>query len=236
MKHLIVMILIMSAVVSCKANKDEATQIAETPGVGPIQIPKERIYTASEMVIGRRICSALKNKRQLFESVGNQTEAFRFKGEYKGCAMTYPQNLTEFTATISNATTSDLQYISTTSRPYDYFKDVVTDQNGAMKAICENLSVSSSVSNTALSGGSYVVVNLLISEGYDRFEVTKLSKDASNNYKAVSSEGVNILTQTSQTIPKFFGVEKERTLYLPCSNSKETSYNKQTWISAVTNF
>lgn len=236
MKKILAMIIISTVVVSCKTNKDEATQIAETPGVGPIQIQKERIYTDSEMVIGRRICKALKNKRQLFEGVTNQAEAFRFKGEYKGCAMTYPQNLAEFSATISNATTSDLQYIATSSRPYDYFKDVVTDQNGAMKTICENLAASSSVSNTTLNGSSYVIVNLLISEGFDRFEATKLSKDASNNYKAVSSEAVNILTQTSQIIPKFFGVEKERTLYLPCSNSSETSYNKQTWVAAVTNF
>ena len=236
MKNLILMILIMSAMFSCKANKDTANVAAETPGVGPILIPEERIYTESEMTIGKRICSALKNKRQLFESLSNQTEAFRFKGEYKSCAMTYPQNLTEFTATISNATTSDLQYVSTTSRPYDYFKDVVTDHNGAMKTICENLAVSDSVSNYSLSGSSYVIVNLLISEGFDRFEVTKLSKNSNNNYQAVSSESVNILTQSGQTISKFFGVEKERTLYLPCPNSKETSYNKQTWITAVTNF
>jgi len=236
MKYLFTTIFLAATLVSCKAHKDAATEVAQTPGVGPIQISKERIFTDSEMVIGRRICNALKNKRQLFEGLTTQNEAFRFKGEYKGCSMSFPQNLTEFTANISNATTSDLQYIATSSRPYDYFKDVLTDQNGAMKSICENLSVSNSVSNYSLSGSSYVIVNLLISEGYDRFEVTKLSKDTNNNYKAVSSEGVNILTQTSQTIPKFFGVEKERTLYLPCSNSSQTSYNKQTWIAAVTNF
>ena len=236
MKHLFLMAIIASVLVSCKQDKDKTPLSSQTPGVGPIKIPAERKFSTSEMVIGRRICAALKNKRELFESIDNQTESFRLKNEYKECTMTQALNLSEFTATVSNATTSNFEYVSTTTRSYPYLRDVITDQTGAMKVVCENLAVSDTVSNNILIGSSYAAINFLISDGYDRFEITKLTKNSSGVYEAVSADAVNLITQANQASSKFYGVEKERTVHLPCSNPNQTSYNKQTWIAAVTDF
>lgn len=82
-----------------------------------------------------------------------------------------------------------------TANRANYFKDVVTDQTGAMRMLCDNLAKSDTVSNTMLSGGSHLTVSLLISEGYDRFDIAKKSKDSAGNYNLVSTESVSVITQ-----------------------------------------
>lgn len=227
------LLLLVAALLGCKASK---TKVGDTDAeIGPLKTPKERNFTATELAIGRRICSALKNKRSLFDTLTNMQEQFRFRGELKNCGSTILYGQTEFTAAISNVSSTEFEYIATSSRN-NYFKDVVTDQNGAVKSLCDSLATSDSISNTTLNGSSYLVVNLLISEGYDRYEVTKRSKDSSGNYNFVSSEGVSVITQKTQAAEKFFGVEKDRARYSVCSGSKDFSTVRQIWLTALTSF
>jgi hypothetical protein len=216
----------------CKASKDLTEK---TEGIGGIEQSKERNYTVSELAIGRRICSALKHKRELFETVTDMQEKFRLRGETKVCDNPNPFNISEFTVAISNVSSTDFEYVATSSRS-NYFKDVVTDQTGAMKTVCDNLAKSDTVSNMMLSGSSYLTVNLLISEGFDRFEVSKKSKDSAGNFKLISTEAVSVITQKSQADEKFFGVEKMRVRNSTCPNSNDYSSVKQTWVSALTSF
>lgn len=205
-------------------------------GVGPISVPELRNFTTTELVIGRRICNALKNKRELFETLRDMQEKFSFVGEQKNCGNPNPAYVTEFMASVSNSNSTDFEYISTTQRP-NYFRDVVTDQNGVMKLLCDDLSRSNTISNQMLSGSSYLRVNLLIKGGFDRFEVTKQSKDTNGNYNFISSESVSVITQTSQAATKFFGVEQERIKNTPCPNSSEDYASlRQTWRGALTSF
>ena len=162
-------------------------------------------------------------------------EKFRFRGETKVCDNPNPFNMTEFTVAISNVSSTDFEYVATVNRA-NYFKDVVTDQTGAMKMLCDNLAKSDTVSNKMLSGSSYLTVNLLISEGYDRFDVLKSSKDSAGNYRLVSTETISVITQKAQADEKFFGVEKVRIRNTTCPNSKDFSSLKQTWVSALTSF
>lgn len=229
----ITLIFISVAILSgCKATKDLSEKKED---IGGLEQPKERNYTVAELAIGRRICAALKHKRELFEKIINMQEKFRFKGETKACDNSTPYNISEFSVAISNASSSNFEYISTSKRA-NYFKDVVTDQDGAMKILCENLSVSENVSNTMLSGNSSLSVNLLISEDYDRFDVLKSSKDSNGKYKLMSSETVTVITQKSQADEKFFGVEKERVRNTTCPDSSDYASLKQTWVAALTSF
>ena len=228
-----ILLLLVASLIGCKAAKEKLADEAQR--VGPIAEVKERNFTASELVIGRRICSALKNKRTLFDTLTNMQEQFRFRGELKNCNSTILYGQTEFTAAISNVSSTEYEYVATSNRA-NYFKDVVTDQNGAMKSMCDSLATSDSVSNRILSGSSYLSVNFLISEGYDRFEVMKKSKDAAGNYNTVSAEGVSVITMKTQAAEKFFGVEKDRARYSACSGSKDFSTVRQTWITALTSF
>lgn len=233
MKKASFLLLIVAALVGCKASE---TKLPEAGGmIGPITVPKERNYTASELIIGRRICAALKNKRTLFDTLTNMQEKFRFRGELKNCDSTLIYGQTEFTTAISNVSSTEYEYVAATNRT-NYFKDVITDQNGAMKALCESLATTDSISNTMLSGSSYLITNLMISEGYDRFEVAKKTKDSAGNYNLVSGEGVSVITQKTQAAEKFFGVEKDRVRYSACSGSKDNSTVRQTWLAALTSF
>jgi hypothetical protein len=236
MKKTLAFFLIVTALTGCKGSNSKGVTDTDKgiPGT-PILIPVQRNYTASELIIGRRICAALKHKREFFTSLTDMQEKFRFRGELKYCGYPDSSNIGEFNASISNSGTTDLEYISVTTRA-NYFKDVLHDQNGAMKILCENLATSDSVSNTALSGSSYVIVNLLIQEGFDKFEVSKKTKDSKGNFNIVSAEGVTVITQQNQADPKFYGTEKERIKYTPCSGSNDFSYTKQTWLLAITNF
>ena len=224
------LLLLVSALIGCKGTNEK---LETTEGIGSITTPKERNYTTSELVIGRRICESLKHKRELFETLTNMQEQFRFRGELKNCDNPVVFGQQEFTATISTVSSTDFEYVASRS---SYFKDVVTDQNGAMKLLCDSLSKSNTVSNTMLSGSSYLVINLLISNGYDRYEVSKRSKDSSGNYSLVSTEAVSVITMKTQADEKFFGVEKERVRYSTCSGSKDFSTIKQTWLTALTSF
>lgn len=233
MKISLFIILITVLSVSCRSSKSPAV-IAES--LGGIELPIERNYTASELDIGKRICAAFKLKRELFEKVTNMQEKFRLKGETKFCDNPDPFNVAEFTVAISNASSTDFEYVTTYVYKPDYFKDVLTDQNGVMRDLCENLLKSEEVSNTSMSGSSYLTVNLLISEGYDHFDILKKSKDSKGNYKLVSTESVSVITNSAQADKKFFGVEKLRVRNATCPNSKDYSSLKQTWISALTSF
>lgn len=226
--------LAVVALVGCKGTESQLNNSTQT-GLGGITTPKERNYTASELTIARRICSALKHKREFFDTLTNMQEQFKFRGELKNCDSTTPYGLNEFTANISTVSTTDFEYVANANK-YNYFKDVVTDQSGAMKSFCEAVTTSDNVSNTVLSGSSYLITNVLISEGYDRYEISKKSRDAAGNYNLVSIEGVNVITQKNQAEEKFFGVEKKRVRYSACPNSKDFSSVGQLWLQALTSF
>lgn len=202
---------------------------------GEITVLKERNYSPSELLIGRRICSALKDKRELFESLDDRKEKFRFSGEVKNCIAGSVSNMGEFNAAISNTNSASLEYISERER-LNYFKDVVTDTSGILNTVCDKISKSDEVSNQNLSGSSYILVNFLIEKNYDQLTIIKKSKDNLGNYRIVSAEAVSVITQLNQAPAKFRGVEKERALYSLCSTPKVFSHLKQTWMTAITDF
>jgi hypothetical protein len=231
MKKTLVIIFTVVALFGCKGK--ERTGENTDRGVGPIIVPGQRNYTASEVDIGRGICAALKQKREFFENVPDMQLQFRLSGALKYCGNPNVKNVGKFSVSVSNSNSTDLEYVADNSRP-NYFKDILHDQNGAMKIVCDNLSKSDAVSNTMLSGSSYIIVNLLISEGYYKFEISKRTKGANGNYNTASSESVSVITKLNQPDTQLVGIEKERIRYTPCQGSKDFSYLKQIWIEDIT--
>lgn len=231
MKLTLLVALAMFMSVSCKT--ENAKKDDQTPDQGnqPITVPQERSFTESETTIGKRICSSLKKKRELFETLTNMEKQFRFKAVQTDCGAVNPTNISEFTAAISNASASEFEYVSSRS---NYFRDVITDQTGVMKTYCDAFAGNGAVSNQTTNGSSIIRLNLLINNGFDTFEVVKMNKDNS----IVSTEAVAVINQTSQAGVKFFGVEKERVRYTRCSGavSKQYSVMRQTWLKAETPF
>lgn len=234
MKNTLIIFLMSLTLASCKGTQTEGSSAKKgDEGLGGLTVPGERNYTEAELIIGKRICAALKNKREFFEKLKDQQEQIRLRGENRNCDQNI-FNRAEFVVKVSNASANDLQYVAVNR--INYLSDVITDQSNAIKNLCDNLSVTETISNTSLNGSSYLIINLLISNGYDRLEITKKTRDAAGNFPLVSMEGVNFFTQKSQINEKFLGTEQERIRYVACSGSKNSSYIKQNWLTAITSF
>ncbi|MGZ3787391.1 MAG: hypothetical protein ACXVLQ_02645 [Bacteriovorax sp.] len=220
--------LTVMSLTGCKI-KQEVAQKEEIVGVGGITPGIERNYTASELEISRRICSNLKKKREFFGTLNNG-EQFRFRAELRNCDNGI-YNADLFLADISNASSTGPEYLASRD---NYFRDVVTDQSGVIKQMCDAVIQSDKVSNVVLSDNFKYFVNFLIADGYDRFEVTKAKKNVRGGFDTISAEAVSVVGQKIQAPTKFFGVEKERARYTICNGSNYKTV-KQTWIEA-TNF
>lgn len=200
-----------------------------------IEVSSPRNYTQAELLLGRRICSALKEKRVFFENLKNMEEKFRFRGELKNCETEKPFEQVDFIASISNVSSVNLEYVA--NNRTNYFKDVITEQSGILKTLCDNLNVSDSVANTFSMENFSLVVNLLLVNKFDTVQITKQSKRGNGELKIVSSESISLITNSKQADKKFIGVEKERILNTFCSiDSTKFSYTKQNWQGAVTQF
>lgn len=230
MNKILIGFLTLAIIAGCKQkNKNPENEAI----IDNISAPKERNFTDSELIIGRRICNTLANKRELFEKQIDEQQQIKFRGENKNCeGIVY--NSADFVVKVSNASSGNLQYVALNRN--NYLSEVITDQSGAMKVICGNLKVSDSVSNRVLLGSSIMAINLLISTGYDRFEITKMANDGVGNYTKVSTETINVFSQANQINSKFFGLEQERFRYTTCPGSNKSSYIKQSWVTNVTAF
>lgn len=200
-------------------------------GLGGIKAATPRNYTASELEIGRRICSNLKKKREFFESLSNEKEQFRFRAELRNCDDGIYNNAI-FVASISNANSTEPEYIASRE---NYFKDVTTDQSGVMKTLCDSMIQSEVISNNILSGNFKYSVNFLIAEGHDTYQVIKARKSPSGQYDTLSTEAVALISNKKQAALKFLGVEKDRVRYTAC-DGKRFQTLRQTWLEPVTGF
>lgn len=222
-------LLIASLSSGCKIN--EQLKQKTSTDIGGMTAPEARGLIKSELDIGRRICSNLKKKREFFETLNNEKEQFKFKAEIRNCDNEV-YNSDIFIASISNANSTDLEYLAPRQ---NYFKDVVTDQSGVLKDMCNALSTTDNVSNTAVQGNFKYTFNFLIADNFDRYEIYKFKKTSTGTFEPLSAEAVSVIGQKIQAPTKFFGVEKERVRYTMC-DGKRFSTLKQTWVEAITNF
>ena len=194
--------------------------------------PAERSFLPSEINIGLRICQALKKKREYFQTFYDRTEQASLEGIITDCKGATTVDST-FTSSIGNSGTS-LEFISLTPRD-NYFRDIQTDQSGALNDLCTSLAASGNVSNTVKAGTLKYTVNFLIADSFDRFDILKEVSDGKGGFTVSGAESTLVFTNTSQTTSKFIGIEKERARYTVCSANQVQSM-KQVWKEALTNF
>ena len=215
---------------SCKLSKGQDVASSGS-NIGNMTFSKERYFIKSELDVGRRICAALKKKREFFQTLYDRQEQVRFQGTLTDCEGATTLD-TAFIATILNA--SALEYSALTARN-NYFRDIVTDQSPAITDVCLSLQASDNVLNTVKSGTLKYTINFLIAENYDRYDVKKEVADGNGGFSTSGAESILVFTQTNQAATKFFGVEKERTRLNSCGRGKYQSM-KQVWKEALTNF
>lgn len=227
---LITLLGVMTISASCRLSKAQNNDTNEY--IGNMAFPKERLFIQSELIIGRRICAALKLKRENFTTrYEDKQEKMRFQGTLLNCEGNTTLD-TPFDAFLMNATA--LEYLAIESRE-NYFRDIVTDQSGAMNDICLSLFASDNVLNTFKSGSVRYTVNFLIDQNYDRYDVRKELNDGKGNFTIANAERVLVVTQKAQAAETFFGVEKERERHTSCGG-KKFKIMKQAWKGALTKF
>lgn len=225
------MLFISTTYFGCKISQNLDVKDKEVTDIGGITSASPRNYTSSELEIGRRICSNLKKKREFFETLTNEKEQFRFRGQLSNCDQgVYSNSL--FVASIGNANGTNPEYIAARD---NYFKDVTTDQSGVMKTQCDSMNQSDVVANNILSGNTKYTINFLIADGYDTYQVVKAKKNSADSYEPLSSESVSLISNINQAPLKFLGVEKDRVRHTICDGKKYRTV-RQVWIEAITNF
>lgn len=231
----IVMIFISVFFHGCKINQKIGDSTKEVTGVGEILLPSERKFTLSELSMGQKNCNNLKNKRDFFEKLTNEKEQFRLRSELRNCDNT-PYRYLEFIASISNANSTNPEYIAFNE---NYFKDIVTDQSGIMKPLCEAINQTNgqanTVANSILLGNFKYLFNILILDGYDTFQITKSKKNNDGTFEPISSESISFISNKSQADVRFLGVEKNRIRYTICEGKKYHTV-RQVWLEAITDF
>lgn len=202
-------------------------------GIDGLETPKSHDFSTAEIEIAQRICINIKKKREWL--AGNfypMAEKFQFNLELKTCEGTTPYFNAPFEAAISNVNPTYLEFIANQET---YFRDIVTDQAGGMKPLCDIAFSYGPVKNTQPVGSYVLVYNILINNGFDRVEISKQVKNDKGNWNLAGIETIEFISQKAQAESKFIGVEKERILKKNCDGVKFSSI-KQTWLKAVTPF
>lgn len=223
-------ILLLTIIQSCRISKDGAVE-NKTGGTENLEFPPERLFNKSELEIGRRVCNALRQKREYIQSHYDRQDKFRFQGTIVNCDGTKTVDST-FDAFLIGST---LQYLDSAPVPReDYFSDIVTDLSPNLKDICTSLQVSDNVSNTSKYGLAKYTARF-VTDSYDRFELKKDISDSKGVFTNSGVESVAIITKPTQAPAKFIGIEKERSRSIRCSNKSYQS-KKQVWLQAITEY
>ena len=226
--------LAIASVAGCKITSLKPSDKLVTK-IDGLEVPSSRELTAAELVVARRICTNLKTKREFFETLYNNTEKFKFSVQVKACTDSKVSNASVFEASIINASPTYLEY---SANQTNYFQDIVTDQEGNTKVLCDSIFFGDHIQNTINVSTYQLIFNILINQGSDRLEISKLVKNAQGLWNLSGIETVDFVTQdpkTSNQDKKFFGVEKERTRRINCDGNN-FSFMTQSWLGATTNF
>lgn len=200
----------------------------------------ERFLNTEEVVIAKRICSALKKKRFHFETLANNTHSFRATYATKTCTQSTLSAEKSFMVTLDNSNPVDMEYRST---DIDFnFKDVLTDQSPRVKELCEELEKDiTKVSNTFRSNlVTYTFAIKSVKKGmfYDRLEIIKRvpSTTTPNTLVVQSGDAYEFYTKPEQAEEKFMGVEIFKERYGTCENPQYFSTYKETFTKPLTSF
>ncbi len=230
---------LMVILTACKIDQDPKKQSSGSFIFPNLANSSERLFNSPEVEIGKRICLALKKKRLHFETLSNNTHAFRGVYSQKSCAQNTLSNEKSFIVTLNNSNPIDMEYVS---KEIDFnFKDVITDQSPIVKSLCDEIEKDTlKVSNTVRSNlVNYTISLKTVNRGiiYDRLEILKKVPTSSGETLIVQSgESYEFYTQQGQAEEKFMGVEVSKERYGVCDNPDFFSAYKEKFVKPLTSF
>lgn len=240
MRHqLLFVLLVLASFVSCKIEQDPKRRSEGVFLFPNMSNATERLMTADEVVITKRICSALKKKRIYFETLTNNTHSFSAVYSLKNCTQNTLSAERTFVVTLDNSNPIDMEF---RTKDIDFnFKDVLTDQSPFLKNLCENLDKDAAkVANTVRSNlVVYTFTAKTVNKGvsYDRLEIVKrVPAKVGNELVIQSGESYEFYTKLAQAEEKFMGLEVFKERFGTCENPDLFSVYKETFTKPLTSF
>lgn len=230
-----VLLLAITTLVSCKMDNASETKPGPARGtIGGMEEPTSPMFTFAELQIGRNICANLNTKRSMLEVLRqDQSKKLVFRGNAQACGASVPHIVNNDFGAYVTLVATDYEFVSPNRS--EYFRDIVTDQSGVMKEVCEELAVSSnSIKRQIPITNSNFIIKFLVKDSYDRVEITQYSPNSKGGYVLNNVEGISFVTTVKQGPKEYLGLEKERSRYTLCPSQKQTSYLIQTWMRDAT--
>jgi hypothetical protein len=222
-KKFIQLAFLVVLISACKMGQEVKEQ--ETKDVGGIKVQEGRVFSTTEMKIIKDVCGHLKAKREYFESIDDRSLRFNFSFSNLYCSGFKVVDVL-FYALISNVNSTDLEYYSTKA---DILRNVITDQTTGVKYLCDNVEAKN-LNNFYTEGTIQYSFNVLINQGYNRFEIIKSTIAKNGDKTPKVSEAIDFISNKNQGPTKYFGVEKDRTKNSVCPDGN-ISTTRQFFIS-----
>ena len=236
MKKSLLLICVALSFTACKLDEsnDPKNDPIYRPDYGGMEEPRSKMFTYPEVQIGKRICDVLETKKKMLSTYeANEKMQLIFVGNARVCgaANQHIQD-SEFSVYVDLV---GLNYEFVAPLRSEYFKDIITKDSVVMGEVCEALNQTGEVSRQFAINSSNIIVKFLVKDSMDRVEISQYSPAAGGGFKLANVEGISFISTTKHGPPALFGLEKERSRFTTCPDSRMApAYLKQNWINLTT--
>lgn len=240
MKNTLIFTLSLLLIVACKVDgtKNQNKGPVDGPHYGGMESPTSKTFTFGELEIGKRICNNLEAKNKTLEQLSlDPKKKIVFKFVSKSCTqpLAFEETLVLDDLFAANVVLQGTDYeFYVPNRSNDYIRDIITNQSGVMREVCDELKGEGEISRQIPVSSFSFTVKFLVKDGHDRVELSQYTPDGKGGYIFNNVEGINFVSTVKQGPKDYLGLEKERSHYTPCSNRKEPAYKIQTWMRDAT--
>lgn len=212
--------------------------------LGEIVFNRERDFTPSEMLVGKRICEALGHKRNVMHQYKDASFDILMEGKFTNCEDEVSTKEEEKKYTILNTGEAAPRFYS--EQPGPYFQDIIFDNDDIFKKFCIEIVLNPTTINF------YKNENVKLGMNFRRFqEKNEESSDESNEKEKKSQESnkdedivewikeerdeqgefivtqknrISVNTKNNTTDLNFWGFEIKRERFIRCKSTNKFNY------------
>ena len=177
----------------------------------------QRNLTAHESAIAHNICSALEDKRLYFESQGNLE--LSFQTSHKSCAQEGYSSSKTVRARVQIPTRGPIRFLPLGRGRL--LTDVLTDEQGILKEVCQKAFAGNTISNTLDLGNRKYQFHFKKIRGYDALELARYRRNQEGVFKPNLLEGYLFYTASTTNNSRERGIVYKRERALPCQNGQK---------------
>jgi hypothetical protein len=227
------LLAILLACVACKS--DEGTEPSDN---APIQfgypLVGERVLRESEAAMAKRQCEALREVGIRYDLARDKEIIFKFKTSNLKCGTSTFTYSGDYEAYLRKDVRGEFSFEGI-GRSARLLEDVVTDKQGLMNDLCDDILANREAKNIYdMSGGRYLY-RFLTTGGLDTVEIARYVENTDGKFLPRSIESYQIFTSGSTNNSAYWGLVKERAQALPCNGTNGIQTFKQELLSTRNN-